>query len=370
MSDLEALFTAFPGTTLVPGPMPIQSRSTEDHNRSNFITDEGFLAAFYRGDFTYCVRDYFHCESQSRHSINSISFHLPPFEVIRAVESLNRLDLLIKGDSWWSVIAIMDTTIVVEFGTNSLFRGHELKDRFNRGLASRHVPDRTVSFQVWTSDDHPSTRSFEDVTWASIEQNYPASTRSGLGALAQFTRIRPSSDGRIILFHGPPGTGKTWAIRSLLTAWKKWAHAAVILDPENLLESPSYLLKTLDHVVNGTTRLLVLEDADEVVEKSGVRGSGLSRLLNATDGMVGASSDIMVLLSTNAHPKSLDPALLRPGRCLATVGFEPFPASEASRRLGEHGPAEYPMTLAEIYRRMGETSLLQGERAVLTGQYL
>jgi hypothetical protein len=370
MTNSDTLFATFPDITEIPGPSPIQIRSTDEHNRTNFVTDEGFLAAFYRGDFIYCVRDYFHCETESRYTINSISFHLPSFEIIRCVESTRRLDLLLKGSDWWAVAAIMESSVIVEFGTNSLAQGHELAMRFNLGLAARDVPETTVSFQVWTGEDYPSTRSFSDVTWTSIEKNYPSSTREGLSSLASFKRTKASSDGRIILFHGPPGTGKTWAIRSLLTTWKKWVQAAVVLDPENLLNSPSYLLKIMDQVMNDSTRLVVIEDADEVVEKNGIRGSGLSRLLNATDGMVGASSDIMVLLSTNAHPRSLDTALLRPGRCLATVGFECFPTAEASALLGERGPAESPMTLAEIYRQLGETSLLKSETPILTGQYL
>ena len=89
MSNVDLLLNTFPGSTYLRAPIPIESRSTDSHNRSDFITDEGFLAAFYRGDFIYCVRDYFHCESSSRHSITSISFHLPSFEIIRAVEENN-----------------------------------------------------------------------------------------------------------------------------------------------------------------------------------------------------------------------------------------------------------------------------------------
>lgn len=370
MSDLDMLLATFPGSTFLRGAIPIESRSTDNHNRSDFIVYEGFLAAFYRGDFIYGVRDFIHYESEDRHNIHSISFHLPPFEVIRAVDSPRRLDILAKGADWWAAVSIKESTVLVEIGASSLERAQELMERLDHGLASRKPSERKVSFQVWTSDDYPTTRNFNEVSWASIEQNYPASTRASLAELANFTRTRPSSDGRIILFHGVPGTGKTWAIRSLLTAWKHWADAAIILDPENLLNSSSYFLKTLDHVGLGTTRLLVIEDADELVEKGHVRSSGLSRLLNATDGMIGASSDIMVLLSTNASPKSVDPALLRPGRCLATVEFEPFPPFNASKRLGEQGPAEHPMTLAEIYRRLGETSLLHDRGVIMTGQYL
>ena len=195
-------------------------------------------------------------------------------------------------------------------------------------------------------------------------------TRGSLEQLSNLKRTRASSDGRIIIFHGPPGTGKTFAIRALLTRWKPWAQIALILDPEKLLSEPAYLMGILDHESKQSTRLLVIEDADEIMEKNGTRASGLSRLLNAADGIIGASSDVMFLLSTNAGPGRLDTALTRPGRCLATVGFEPFSVAEANERLGSFGPTHRPLTLAEIYRNLGETSILSNERPISTGQYL
>ena len=208
MTDLDLLFETFPGTTLEPHPASISLRSTDDHNRTNFIADEGFLAAFYRGDFTYCVRDYVPCEPQHRNTINSISFYLPPFEVLRGVESSFSLDLLCKGSDWWAVINIRDSSIVAEFGVDSLDQGRELVQRFHRGLATRHVPESIVPYDVWTGNDFPSRKSFDDVEWASIENNYPTSTRGSLEQLSNLKRTKASSDGRIIIFHGPPGVGR------------------------------------------------------------------------------------------------------------------------------------------------------------------
>jgi len=93
--------------------------------------------------------------------------------------------------------------------------------------------------------------------------------------------------------------------------------------------------------------------------KNGTRG-GLSRLLNLTDDLIGATQDFIFLLTTNSHPASFDLALTRTGRCLATTAFETFPTRGANERLGTYGPAARSMTLAEIYQRLGDDTHLQG----------
>jgi hypothetical protein len=370
MTDLDTLFaTTFPGTNTHQNPS-ISRRAVESNDKTPFIVDEGFLEAFYRGDFIYCVRNHLNYDQKPRHTITSISYCLPPFEIVRCVESSHRLDLLCKGSDWWAVINIGDHWIDGEFGVSSLARGRELAERFDKGLAKVDPPDSTVDYEVWSGEDYPSLQSFNDVKWPSIEQNYPQYTRKSIDELTSFSRKKSSSDGRIILFHGPPGTGKTYAIRSLLTHWKPWVTPALVLDPEHLLGSPSYMMNIMNRTSAEPTRLLVVEDADEIVasglpflgSESTSHASGISRLLNAADGIFGASNDVMFLLSTNVKPKYLDPALTRPGRCLATVEFGAFSLREATERLGAHGPATIELTLAEIYRKLGETTMLSNER--------
>jgi AAA+ superfamily predicted ATPase len=48
----------------------------------------------------------------------------------------------------------------------------------------------------------------------------------------------PPSGGRLVLWHGEPGTGKTSAIRALANEWRDWADFQFITDPEEFLANP------------------------------------------------------------------------------------------------------------------------------------
>ena len=345
-------------------------RAVESDDKCNFITVEGFLEVFYRGDFAYCLQDAIWYENKPRYTIESIRAHLPSFNVERCVEGPHRTDLLCRGENWWAVISVRSSAVFVEYGVNSLEQGRELAATLKKGLSTKEKSDVTVDYEVWAGRDVPFERTMPDLHWENVVQNYPLDTREGIERLTTLKPNASSRDGRVILFHGPPGTGKTHAVRALLTEWKKWATAVLVLDPENFLDSARYMMTIMERSTLDMTRVIVIEDADELVAKRGARRSGLSRLLNAADGILGANGETLFLLSTNAGPDQLDPALTRPGRCLATVCFDPFPIKEANERLGSFGPTNSSVTLAEIYRLVGETTHYSNEKLFSVGQYL
>ena len=369
MDDFIAITDHFP-SAVECGPSTVFTPGTSDsHNDPSFIVQSGFLEMFYRGEFRYVAEARFSYHREQAYTQRDFDFYMPPCTLVRAHFQGVTSSYLLQGPHWWAAIMDSGSYLVAWFGGASASEVQDIAKDFRRTFEVKSPARPITNFEIWSNEDFPTTRFFDDTRWDDIYQNYPATTRRGLSELSLITREHTKNNGRIILFHGPPGTGKTWAIRSLLTTWKDWTCPALIIDPERLLESPTYFMNMLTFAQEGQTRLVVIEDADEIAEKDGTRGSNVSRLLNATDGIVGASSNILILLSTNAPPSALDAALVRPGRCLATIEFGAFSATEASTRLGR--TVDKAMSLAEIYAALGKTSKVSaGAEPAATGQYL
>lgn len=183
--------------------------------------------------------------------------------------------------------------------------------------------------------------------------------------VGEFNKNNPY--GRLAIVNGPPGTGKTFLLRSLVSQIK---NSLIVLLPTKLvseIDSPNLITllaeEKAEYGVFGGRHsdkptqlpiLFVIEDADAcLVPRESDNVLTISSLLNYTDGILGSMLDLRVIATTNAERIEFDEALTRPGRLCRHIyvgELSPDQASEVYKRLtGKEKVYKKPITLAEVY---------------------
>jgi hypothetical protein len=175
---------------------------------------------------------------------------------------------------------------------------------------------------------------------------------------SMISRIGSQTKG-LILLHGDPGTGKTQYIRVLLKELAAM-NKSVLYAPPSLsasLTEPEMIEFISDWVIESEKDcILLIEDAEPLLEaRNGFDGrtTGISNLLNMTDGLLNDILGLMVIATFNTELSKIDSALLRPQRLLARKMFKKMPKDRAEKLASELNiempDIKYPASLAEFY---------------------
>jgi hypothetical protein len=175
----------------------------------------------------------------------------------------------------------------------------------------------------------------------------------------------------LVLFHGDPGTGKTQYIRTLLRDLSQ-INKSILYAPPSLsgsLTEPQ-MIEFISDWVLGESRdcILLIEDAEPLLEvrhNGDGRSTGISNLLNMTDGLLNDILGLTVICTFNTQLSKIDPALLRAQRLVARKEFKKLPQEQfvkLSEALGIELPnIKYPATLAEFYAVKSNNEVLTHE---------
>jgi hypothetical protein len=176
----------------------------------------------------------------------------------------------------------------------------------------------------------------------------------------------------LVLFHGDPGTGKTYYIRNLIKDLIKIGKQVIYFPPNMVghLVSPEIMTFLSSTVVemaeSGKSCVLLLEDAEPLLVSRGIdgRSDGITNLLNITDGLLNDMLSIQVIATFNTDLRNIDEALLRPERLIARKEFKKLSAKDAEQlsvHLNMDKTFENDVTLAEIYSQRKANEVLVHE---------
>lgn len=211
-----------------------------------------------------------------------------------------------------------------------------------------HKTEETVSVTfAFQGPRGPTYREgiFDKLPLATVRNNYSPAVVSGAEHLLGLMRDKTHG---LVFLGGPTGTGKSYLIRTILSELRTSRKGLVCSPALDFLRNPGILLQVASQYKRA---IVVLEDVGEVLEHA-AQGNGrveeVSGLLNLSEGLLSILSDTVMVVSSNVPPDKLNPALLRPGRCLGRLEVGKLDHEQAQRWSGRDLPKR-AYTLAELY---------------------
>lgn len=263
------------------------------------------------------------------------------------------------------------SSLLVFIYSNSSDAAEKLYKSLDQKIKGEPSSPNSIPFSFWQQDEDGGCESrCSNRTCPTLEEirtNYQPKVFEEVSRIASLEE--PYQAGKIVLWHGPPGNGKTFLIRALARYWHEKFKLVpeVIVDAEKLYENPKYLTSLLlsrpRDAEDSPFRLFIAEDSAQLFADGCRNSSGFSRLLNTVDGLLGQGEKILFLFTANETISEIDKAILRPGRCLQNLEVPNWNRARAEDWLRSKDQAAFitklkgEQSLADLYALINNVTI-------------
>jgi hypothetical protein len=212
--------------------------------------------------------------------------------------------------------------------TESVACADELRDRLFRLVGECYPRERmfTLDWHFMDSRSGLNDTSFDELALDVIhDEAYPT-----LGMpVRDFVRAYLDAPETVLILLGPPGAGKTKLVRAILgamSARKNESANVMYTADKKVLENDEIFV----NFITGDHDAFVIEDADHLLLARSDGNHDLHRFLAIADGVVRAQGRKIIFTTNLPNIHDIDEALLRPGRCFASVRSRPLTRDETA----------------------------------------
>lgn len=231
-----------------------------------------------------------------------------------------------------------------------------------------YVPPQLAANQVYNVATNPNggfcltKRPVDEVEYFDVKTLYNDDFAAQDKKITKFLQNNKSG---LVMLHGKKGTGKTTYIRHLINSTPDKRFIFIPPTMLDLFASPSFgqFLESLHDSI------IILEDSETILKSrtsSGSSVSGVSLLLNLTDGIQADGLKMKFICTYNANISTIDDALLRKGRLVSKYEFSELSTDKANAllkklygyeedengelvELSNYPQTDKPMALSDIY---------------------
>ncbi|MBB6093038.1 guanylate kinase [Povalibacter uvarum] len=210
-------------------------------------------------------------------------------------------------------------------------RADEVRDTLFRLVGERYSPSQmfTIDWHFMNSRSGLSSASFDELA---VEPIYDEAYPTLREPVQNFIRRYLDASETVLILLGPPGTGKTRLVRAILGEMSKRRHKSanvMYTGDKRALENDEIFVD----FITGSHDAFVIEDADHLLLARNNGNHDLHRFLAIADGVVRAQGRKIIFTTNLPNVSDIDEALLRPGRCFATVRTRGLSGPETSALL-------------------------------------